>query len=180
MRVRVYFHGEVGSRITLVPVYRTVPRTAAVVTAALGELLAGPTRAEQAAGIQSPFSARTAGMLRSVRIAERVAYVDFDDLGAALTRLSGSSVGPAAGTEIDATVRQFPGVTKVVNGRARVLGRGQFTGRPEQLFSAEVRYQTPTTRTGWVVVIEGSIETVDGYQRGEPLGGDAIPVVFTS
>src|SRR4029450_11643308 len=80
MTVRIYFHRDAG----LVAVTRTVPRTSQVAAAALGQLLAGPSRAERAAGIASKFTAATAGMLRSVRIAGGVGSADFGDLPAGM------------------------------------------------------------------------------------------------
>lgn len=302
MTVRVYFHVE--DRLTAVT--RTVPRTAQVATAALTQLLAGPTAAERATGITSALSARTAGLLRSVRITGGVGYVDFGDLAAATARPTGSSVGPGVFAEIDATVTQFAGVTstvyalagdveafygwvertapttgaataayrfatgvlgmvrpvlgrprstaagvvvaaasrhspgstsalstdvslrrsgfswtvtgarcgavgsrspapgqrvsspvrvtamlkpfmpgepevrvvQVTGGQAVLLGRGRLRGQPELLFSADVSYRLPAAGTGWVLVVERAIDTVDGNVAGEPLGGDAIPVRF--
>ena len=42
------------------------------ITAALTQLLAGPTRAERDAGYRSVFTEATAGMLRSVRVTRQV------------------------------------------------------------------------------------------------------------
>jgi hypothetical protein len=56
---------------------------------ALEALLAGPTTAEQEAGLASFFSTRTAGLLNSVTVRGGVAYVDFQDF---------SGIIPAAAT----------------------------------------------------------------------------------
>ena len=108
--VTVYFHsGEKLVRVT-----RRVPRTQMVATAALRQLLAGPTAAERADGLWSPFSARTAGMLRSVRIADGVAYADFADLRQVIPNASSSAGSAALLGELDATLKQFSTVRRTV------------------------------------------------------------------
>jgi len=80
MVVKVFFHkGEDTDPAVVVARDRTVPRSVKVATAALGQLLAGPTAAESRAGYWSFFSSDTAGMLRSVRVAEGTGYADFRD-----------------------------------------------------------------------------------------------------
>ncbi|HVQ91824.1 MAG TPA: GerMN domain-containing protein [Mycobacteriales bacterium] len=108
--VTVYFHADSG----LIPVRRTVPRTSMVATAALRQLLAGPTARERAAGIWSAFSGRTAGMLRSVRIAGGVGYADFADLRTVIPNASSSAGSEAMLAELDATFRQFAAVRGTV------------------------------------------------------------------
>lgn len=109
-KVTVYFHsGE-----DLVAVSRRVPHTSKVATAALTQLLAGPTEAERAAGISSWFSSRTAGMLRSVRVADGVAYADFADLSAVIPNASSSAGSAALLAELDATLKQFATVRRTV------------------------------------------------------------------
>ncbi len=81
-------------------------------TAAVRELLAGPTVEERDQGFSSWFSPDTAGMLRSVRVEDGVAYVDVDDT--MRTTIPGAST--SAGSlvllaELDATTRQFPEIT---------------------------------------------------------------------
>ena len=65
MTVGVYFHqqapGPESDPGKVVPVSRTVPRSPKVATAALNELLGGPTARERAAGYWSFFSDDTAG-----------------------------------------------------------------------------------------------------------------------
>lgn len=92
---------------------REVPRTEAVATAALQQLFAGPTEAEQRRGLRSFFGPETRGLLRSVRVADGVAYVDLD---AQVLQLNGASTscGSAALTAtIGRTLRQFPTVDDV-------------------------------------------------------------------
>ncbi|HEY6746791.1 MAG TPA: GerMN domain-containing protein [Mycobacteriales bacterium] len=108
--VMVYFH----SAEKLVLVTRRVPLTQRVATAALRQLLAGPTAAEREAGTWSWFSARTAGMLRSVRVADGVAYADFSDLRPVIPNASTSGGSAALLGELDATLMQFRTVQRTV------------------------------------------------------------------
>jgi hypothetical protein len=115
MTVKVYFHrGSADDPTKVVAVRRTVPRSPMVATAALTQLLAGPTRAERTAGYWSMFSSATAGMLRSVRVADSVGYADFRDLRPVIPS-AGSSAGTAAMlTELDTTFKQFSNVRRTV------------------------------------------------------------------
>ncbi|MEU4421533.1 Gmad2 immunoglobulin-like domain-containing protein [Actinoplanes sp. NPDC024001] len=108
MTVKVYFHrGPADDPTKVVAVPRSVPRSPKVATAALTQLLAGPTRAERDAGYWSVFTAATAGKLRSVRVADSVGYADFRDLRPVMPT-AGSSAGTAAFlTELDTTFKQF-------------------------------------------------------------------------
>lgn len=115
MTVKVYFHrGSAADPAKVVAVSRTVPRSSKVATAALTQLLAGPTSAERKAGYWSWFGSATAGMLRSVRVAGSVGYADFRDLRPVIPN-AGSSGGTAALlAELDATVKQFGNVRRTV------------------------------------------------------------------
>jgi hypothetical protein len=85
-----------------------------VATAALNQLLAGPTSAERAAGIWSVFSGRTAGMLRSVRIGNGVAHADFRDFSTVIPNASSSTGSAVLVSELDATLKQFGTVRTTV------------------------------------------------------------------
>jgi hypothetical protein len=115
MTVKVYFHRGNGDDPTkVVAVRRSVPRSPKVATAALTQLLAGPTRAERDAGYWSVFTSATAGMLRSVRVADSVGYADFRDLRPVIPS-AGSSAGTAAFlAELDSTFKQFGNVRGTV------------------------------------------------------------------
>lgn len=115
MTVTVYFHrGPADDPTKVVAVRRTVPRSPKVATAALTQLLAGPTRAERATGYWSVFGPATAGMLRSVRVADQVGYADFRDLRLVIPS-AGSSAGTAAMlTELDTTFKQFSNVRRTL------------------------------------------------------------------
>lgn len=115
MAVTVYFHrGPADDPTEVVAVRRTVPRSAKVATAALTQLLAGPTRSERAAGYWSMFGPATAGMMRSVRVADSVGYADFRDLRPVIPS-AGSSAGTAAMlAELDTTFKQFSTVRRTI------------------------------------------------------------------
>jgi hypothetical protein len=186
MTVSVYFHsGE-----ELVRIARRVPRTPMVATAALRQLLAGPTAAERADGIWSWFSARTAGMLRSVRVADGTAYADFADLRPVIPNASTSAGSAALLGELDATLKQFSTVRRTVyslNGDvATFYGWLQLapppSGRPEILQVATI----PTLRdvSGWWQLPDGAgmvgfTATVRGADRVEfylvPTGTNTWP-----
>lgn len=61
-------------------VTRRVPTSDRVLTATLGEMLAGPTVEEQAAGFRSYWSEATADSLRTVRLSSGVATIDLAPL----------------------------------------------------------------------------------------------------
>jgi hypothetical protein len=110
MTIRVYFHqqapGPESDPGKVVPVSRTVPRSPKVATAALNELLGGPTARERAAGYWSFFSDDTAGMLRSVRVTAGTGFADFRDFRRLVP--DATSYGSAALlAESDGTLRQF-------------------------------------------------------------------------
>ncbi|MDD5110136.1 MAG: GerMN domain-containing protein [Patescibacteria group bacterium] len=98
------------------PVKRYIPKTEAIGTAALNQLIAGPTAAERSAGYTS--SIPTGVKLNSLIIRDGVATADFSP---ALDRNVGGSCRVAAiAAEIMQTLKQFPTVKEVIiaiNGR---------------------------------------------------------------
>jgi hypothetical protein len=118
MTVRVYFHERAPGPETdprrVVPVSRTVPRSPKVATAALTQLLGGPTARERTAGYWSFFSAETAGMLRSVRVTGGTALADFRDFRRLLPNATSSYGSAALLAELDATLKQFPTVRRTL------------------------------------------------------------------
>jgi hypothetical protein len=85
-----------------------------VATAALTQLLAGPTSAERDAGYWSVFSDKTAGMLSSVRIGNGVGHADFRDFSKVIPNASSSTGSAVLLSELDATLKQFGTVTTTV------------------------------------------------------------------
>lgn len=104
----VYFHqGRPDDPRKVVAVPRSVPKTEAVATAALTELLRGPGEAERKAGYWSMFEGETAGDLKSVRVAGGVAYADFLDFRELIPNATSSFGSAALLAELDATLQQF-------------------------------------------------------------------------
>lgn len=112
MTVQVYFHKGPGTELAAVT--RTVPASADKRSAALGQLLAGPTAAERKLGYFSFFSAKTAGMLRGVRVTNSVGFADFGDFRLIIPNASSSAGSQALLDELDATLMQYPGITSTV------------------------------------------------------------------
>lgn len=111
----VYFHqGTPDDPREVVAVPRSVPKTEAVATAALTELLRGPTEAERKAGYWSMFEGETAGDLKSVRVVSGVAYADFLDFRELIPNATSSFGSAALLAELDATLQQFPTVKSTV------------------------------------------------------------------
>lgn len=116
--------GSVGTRCDRVyPLTRSV-RPPAVLTGAMRGLLAGPTTAERRRGYGGWFSARTAGMLRSARVAGGVAYVDFADFRRVIPNASSSCGSALLLAQLNRTATQFPTVRRAVysfNGSRRAF-----------------------------------------------------------
>lgn len=110
MVVTVYFtcNGD-----TLVPAYRVVPTSRGVLRASLEALLAGPSSAERTAGVESWFSADTAGMLAGVSLSNGRAVVDFRDLRPVIPNASSSAGSQLLLSQLNRTVFQFSTVRSV-------------------------------------------------------------------
>ena len=81
-------------------------------SAAVSELLLGPTAQEREQGYSSWFSQDTAGMLRSVRVEDGVAHVDIAEaLRMTIPGASSSAGSLVLLAELDATTQQFPAIT---------------------------------------------------------------------
>jgi hypothetical protein len=118
MTVRVFFHEQAPTPESdpgrVVPVSRTVPRSPKVATAALNELLRGPTTRERAAGYWSFFSDDTAGMLRGVRVTGATGFADFRDFRRLIPNATSSYGSTALLAELDATLKQFPTIKRTL------------------------------------------------------------------
>lgn len=113
MEVTAYFTCTAGDEPGLRAVYRQVQRSPRVLEAAIEALIAGPTADERAGSLSSFFSSATAGMLRSVTIADGHAVVDFEDLRPVIPNASASAGSARLLAELDATVLQFRTVESV-------------------------------------------------------------------
>jgi spore germination protein GerM len=97
------------------PVNRVVPKTSGVASAALEQLFAGPTEKEKADGYFSWFSPATKSVLKSVRVKNRTAYVNFKSNA---LEILPSSISSSCGSseflsEMETTLLQFPSIKKV-------------------------------------------------------------------
>lgn len=114
MKVKAYFSNQQldpeSSCETVFPVERGTPTTDAPARAALDELLAGPTRMEQAAGF---FTSINSGVtIQSLTIQDGMAVVDFDErLG---FQVGGACRVSAIRAQITETLMQFSTVKGVV------------------------------------------------------------------
>lgn len=122
MTVSVHFSNEdlnpgIADCTLTFPVERTVAAAtepADVAKAALTELLAGPTAAEEADGYTSWFSAATADDLISVRVDGDTAYVNLADQRATIPNASTSCGSGLYTSELGNTVKEAAGVTRVL------------------------------------------------------------------
>lgn len=112
MVVKAYFSCDAENG-ALRPAYRAVPESPGVLRASLDALLAGPNATERAASFGSWFSPATSGVLRSVKISEGHAVVDFDDLRPVIPNASSSAGSARLLDQLDATVFQFRSVESV-------------------------------------------------------------------
>lgn len=111
----VYFHqGSPDDPRKVVAVPRSVPKTAAIATAALTELLRGPTEVERKNGYWSMFGDGTVDHLKTVRVVDGVAYADFRDFRQVIPNASSGFGGAGLLAELDSTLRQFPAVKSTV------------------------------------------------------------------
>lgn len=119
MQVKVYFHDEKRNPNAqdcgkVFPVTRTIPKTRSVARAALDELLKGPTKEEEAKQWWGFSPPETTGILKSINIKNRAAYVNFTDrmltqMGNATTSCGGS----AFFSMVEKTLTQFPSIRNV-------------------------------------------------------------------
>ena len=118
MTVKVYFHPDkldpdVLNCSMAHPVTRVIPKTSKVATAALEELLKGPTteEAKEFSGFGPP---ETTGILKSVNVKNGTAYVNFTKR--ALTQMGNATTSCGSGffAMTDATLMQFPTIKRVV------------------------------------------------------------------
>lgn len=118
MKIRVYFLNEktnpnLEDCRKVEPVTRTIPRTKATANAALEELLKGVTPEESKQGFVSFTPEETKGILKSIKIKNKNAYINFnknvyDQMGTATT-----SCGGGFFSSVEQTLYQFPTIKKV-------------------------------------------------------------------
>lgn len=125
VQVKVFFPrsdpGVPCDRVFAVPRRVSAP---AVLKGAVEALLRGPIDAERRRGYGGWFSARTAEMLRSVRLSQGVAYIDFRDFRRVIPGASSSCGSALLLAQLDRTATQFPTVRRAIysfNGSRRVF-----------------------------------------------------------
>lgn len=96
------------------PVTRKIPATKAIATAALEELFKGVNKEEEAKSYTSFSPEETKGILKSVKIKNGAAYVNFNNvvyeqLGTATTSCGGAYFF----TSLEKTLKQFPTIKKI-------------------------------------------------------------------
>lgn len=94
-------------------VTRTIPKRAAVARAALEELFKGVTPEEKAKGFVSFAPEETAGILKSVKIKNKAAYVNFNKVVYEQLGSATSSCGGGFFSSVERTLRQFPTIENV-------------------------------------------------------------------
>jgi len=114
-QVKIFMaQGNMSNRCDRVVAVKRSVRKPWLLAGAMRALLAGPTAAEKTAGYRSWFSAKTKGMLRSVRIAGGIAYIDFQDFSRVIPNASTSCGSGLLLAQLNRTARQFPTVKQAI------------------------------------------------------------------
>lgn len=118
MTIKVFFHNEKLNPEMLdcnkaFPTNRTIPKTTATARAALDELFKGVTEEEKAKGFWSFDRESTTGIVKSLNVKNKAAYLNFtkrafETLGNATT-----SCGGGFFAMVEKTLTQFPTIKKV-------------------------------------------------------------------
>ena len=116
--VKVFFHSEklnpeMADCNKAFPTKRTIPKTTAPARAALDELFKGATEEEKAKGFWSFDPESTTGIVKSLNVKNKAAYLNFtkrafETLGNATT-----SCGGGFFAMVEKTLTQFPTIKKV-------------------------------------------------------------------
>lgn len=116
--IKVYFHNEqfnpnIQDCNLVFPVTRKIPKTKSVATAALQELLKGPTPEEEAKKYSSFSAEETKGVLKSINVRNGAAYVNFTERMPVQMGNASTSCGSGFFTQVEKTLTQFPTIKKV-------------------------------------------------------------------
>ena len=105
----IYFNKSEPTDIVQIAVERTIPKTPAIATAAINELLKGPTAAEKSEGLTTAINAGT--ILNYVRIENGIANADFNYMFD--YQMGGSARVRAIYQQIFKTLTQFPTIKEI-------------------------------------------------------------------
>jgi hypothetical protein len=119
MSVKLYFGNDIKNPNTqdcrlVYPVTRKIPKTKSVAFATLQELFKGVNEEEKAKGYSAFSAEETKGILKSIKIKNGAAYINFSDrvyqqLGTATTSCGGAYFF----SSLEKTLKQFPTIKKV-------------------------------------------------------------------
>ncbi|MEZ5344150.1 MAG: GerMN domain-containing protein [Pyrinomonadaceae bacterium] len=118
MTVKVFFLSEIDNPdfldcTSVRPTDRKIPKTRAVAKAALLELFKGPTPEEEEKGFSSLSPDETKDILKSVKIKNGAAYVNFNEIVYTQMGTATTSCGSGFFSSIEATLKQFPTIKRV-------------------------------------------------------------------
>jgi spore germination protein GerM len=119
MKIKVYFHSEKDNPnmedcTKAFPVSRTIPYTTAPATAALKQLFAGTTKAEEERGFSGFPPSDTEGILKNLNVKGGVAFVNFTERLFTQMGTASTSCGGAFFPMVEKTLTQFPTIKRVI------------------------------------------------------------------
>lgn len=118
MTIKLYFLNEktnpnLEDCTDVQPLTRTIPKTKAVARAALEELFKGVSPEEAKQGFVSFTPEETKGILKSIKIKNKAAYVNFNKVVYEQMGNATTSCGGGFFSSIEKTLFQFPTIKKV-------------------------------------------------------------------
>lgn len=118
MTIKLYFLNEkmnpnLENCQDVKPVSRVIPKTKTPANAALEELFKGVNADESAKGYVSLTPAETKGILKSIKIKNKAAYINFNKIVYEQTGTATTSCGGGFFSSIEETLFQFPTIEKV-------------------------------------------------------------------
>lgn len=119
MTVKLYFLNEktnpnLEDCRKVEPVSRTIPKTKTVANAALNELFKGVTKAEAEQGFVGFSPENTNGILKSVKVKNKAAYVNFNkNIYQQMRSATATCGGDHFLSSVEKTLYQFPTIEKV-------------------------------------------------------------------
>ncbi|MFN7160312.1 MAG: S-layer homology domain-containing protein [Candidatus Gracilibacteria bacterium] len=161
-------------------VSRIIPYTSMPATAALAQLFKGPTSEEHLRGMQDFWITQaTSDNLKSVIIKNGIAYLDWKDIREVIPNAS-TSCGSASFLEpIEATLKQFPTVTKVIhsiNGDSKVFYDWMQIGcTPENNNCNSTPYKVSELPSSCVDQTDG-LPVITSISRSEARVGDTLDI----